>query len=440
MLAWLLLPYFNELASKNLEFPVSESWFIPVLFCSMLLIGLLAGLYPAFYLSSFKPIEILKGKLRRGSKSSGLQNGMVIFQFTVSVVLIIGALIVNRQMEFILNKRLGFDKEKVVLIQGTNTLEHRIKTFKNELKKLPEAKKATITDYYPVADTQRDKQAFWKDGRSGLDVSIGAQIWLVDHDYIETMGMNMVQGRSFTKEMASDSTSIIINEEMARQLGFENPLGERITNGLARNIIGVVEDFHFESVTDAIEPLAMVLGRRTNMIAVKINSGDIHSAMNSITKLWENFMPNQPIRYEFMDQRFAEMYDNVKRTGNVFTTFAALAIIIACLGLFALSAFMVEQRRKEIGIRKVLGATFSNLFQSLTTNFVKLIAIALVVALPLGWLAMKRWLENYEYGINVTWDVLVISGSMILIISLATISYEVIRAARMNPAETLHSE
>lgn len=440
LLAFLLLPSFNDLANKSLVFPITEWWFIPTILSSVLFVGFLAGLYPSFYLSSFRPIDVLKGKLAMGSKNSSLQSIMVIFQFGASVVLIIGAVIVNRQMSFILNKKMGFDKDRVVLIQGTNTLDEKIQTFKSELKKLPEVENATVTHYFPVADTKRDQNSIWKEGRRELDVSIGAQFWRVDQDYIETMGMEIIEGRNFNQNLASDSLSVIINRAMADELGFENPIGERITNGFVRNIIGVVENFHFSTVTEEIRPLCMAAGTRTSMTAVKLSNQDTKASMEAITKVWERFMPNQPIRYEFMDQRFIEMYDDVRRTGSVFTVFAVLAIVIACLGLFALSAFMVEQKRKEIGIRKVLGASFSNLFQSLTSNFLKLIAVSLVAAFPLGWYVMQRWLENYEYGISVTWDVLVISGGMILIISIATISYEIIRAVRMNPADTLHSE
>ncbi len=440
LIARVSLPYFNELANKSLTFPFDTIWFIPGLLASVLFIGFLAGIYPSFFLSSFKPIEVLKGKLSMGSKSSSLQGSMVIFQFAASVILIIGAVVVNRQMNFILNKKLGFNKDHIAIIQGTNTLEDRIDPFKEELKKLPQVKNATATHYFPVSNMKRDQNAVWIEGRQKIDIAVGAQFWRVDYDYIETMGMKVVQGRDFSREMASDSIAIIINQTMADQLGFDDPIGKRITNGYARNIIGIVEDFHFESVTDPIEPLAMVLGRRRQMIAVKVSSEDLQGTMASITDLWDSFMPNQPIRYEFMDQRFAEMYDDVKRTGIVFTSFAILAIVIACLGLFALSAFMVEQKRKEIGIRKVLGATFRNLFHSLSSNFLKLITISLIVAFPLGWYTMKRWLENYEYGIEVTWEILAISGLTILIISIATISYEIVRAVRVNPAETLHSE
>lgn len=439
-IAILALPFFNQMADKSLIIPWTEWWFIPSLLLSISIIGIIAGLYPAFYLSKFRPIEVLKGKLSMGSKNSSLQGGMVVFQFVASVVLIIGALVVNRQMGYILNANLGFDKDQIVMIQGTYSLGDRLPVFKNELSALPEVKDMTSTSYFPVTGTSRDQNEFWNEGKVNIDAGVGAQVWRVDDHYINTLGMDIIEGRNFSLELASDSNAMIVNQSFAEKLGLENPLGKRITNGRLWNIVGVVEDFHFESITGEIRPLCMIPGTIQSVTAVKINSDNMLSSMKNIIGIWDKMAPNQSIRYEFMDDTFAAMYNNVKKTGQVFTIFATLAIVIACLGLFALSAFMIEQKRKEIGIRKVLGASYGNLFQSLTSNFLKLIALSFLLSFPLGWYAMKSWLESYKYGIDLTWDLLLISGAIILIISIMTISYEIVRAVRMNPADTLHSE
>lgn len=440
LLATLILPFFNQMADKSLSIPWTDWWFVPSLLLSISVIGILAGLYPSFYLSKFRPIEVLKGKLSLGNKNSFVQGGMVVFQFVASVVLIIGALVVNRQMGFILNSNLGFDKDQIVMIQGTFSLGDRLPTFRNELAALPEVKDMTSTSYFPVAGTSRDQNEFWNEGRVNIDAGVGAQIWRVDDRYIPTLGMNVLEGRNFSQELASDSNAMVINQAFAEVLGLKEPLGKRITNGGLWNIVGVVENFHFESITGEVRPLSMVPANNPSVTAVKINSDDLLGSMNEIIEIWDKMVPNQSIRYEFMDESFAAMYRNVKKTGEVFTVFATLAIVIACLGLFALTAFMIEQKRKEIGIRKVLGASSTNLFQALTSNFFKLIALSFVIAFPAGWYVMQGWLEDYEYGITLTWDLLLISGLIILVISILTISYEIVRALKMNPADTLHSE
>ena len=440
LLAILALPFFNEMADKSLVIPWTEWWFIPSLLISISIVGILAGLYPAFHLSKFRPIEVLKGKLSMGSKNSSLQGGMVIFQFVASVILIIGALVVNRQMGYILNSNLGFDRDQIVMIQGTYALGDQLPAFKNELSALPEVKSMTSTSYFPVNGTNRDMGEFWKEGRKNIDAGVSAQTWGVDDQYVSTLGMEIIEGRNFSQELASDSNAMIVNQVFAQKLGLKDPVGKRLINRRIWNIVGVVKDFHYESITGEISPLCLVPRTITSTTAVKVNTDNMLSSMNSIIAVWDKMAPNQSIRYEFMDETFAAMYNNVKKTGQVFTVFATLAIAIACLGLFALSAFMVEQKRKEIGIRKVLGASFSNLFQSLTSKFLKLIALSLVLSFPIGWYAMKGWLENYKYGIDLTWDLLLISGAIILLISVATISYEIIRAVRMNPADTLHAE
>jgi putative ABC transport system permease protein len=439
-LAWLLLPYFNLLSAKSIEFPWNQWQLFPVLMVSSLVVGILAGLYPAFYLSSFNPASVLKGNVSRGSKSSTMRSSLVVFQFTTSVVLIIATFIIYRQVEYILNKKVGFDKDQVILIQGTSTLDKKIKTFKDELLQLSQVKSVTVSDYLPIRGTKRNGNGFWNEGKDNVDHSVGSQIWRVDYDYIKTLGMKIVDGRNFSENMASDSSGIIINQTMAKKLGLVDPVGKRIQNNRVWNVVGVVEDFHFESLRDQIGPLCFVLGNNSNIVSVKVNTASMTSVIQSIDGIWKKFSPHQPIRFTFLDESFAGMYDDVQRMGRIFISAACLAVIVACLGLFALSAFMVEQRSKEISIRLVLGASLNTIFNMLTFNFLKLVAISIAVAVPIAWYVMHNWLQNFTYRTEITWDVFVIAGSLSLLIALLTISYQSIRAAFVNPVENLKTE
>ena len=442
LIALTAMPWFNELANKSLSFPWQEWWLAPLLLSFIISISVLAGLYPSFYLSAFKPIDVLKGKLSRGSKNSYLQGSMVVFQFTTSIVLIICTMVTFQQMDFILNTKIGFDKEQIVMVQGTNTLENQQKTFIDELKRLSVVKNATATDYYPVSKMRRDQNGFWKEGEVKEKPNIGAQIWRVDEGYLNTMGMKLKEGRNFSPDIASDSTSIIINESMAKELGLENPIGERITNDFQPtfHVIGVVEDFHFESMKQEIGSLCLAYDDFGSIVSVKVKSNDMGNTLTSMEQVWNDFMPNQQFRYTFLDDQYAQMYDGIRRTSRVFTIFSGLAIIIACLGLFALSAYMVEQRSKEISIRKVLGASLTSIFGLLTISFVRYVLIAITVAVPLGWYLMNEWLTNYTYRIEMGWGVFVVSGVVALLIAILTISSESIKAGMVNPANKLKSE
>ena len=254
--------------------------------------------------------------------------------------------------------------------------------------------------------------------------------------------MQLLEGRSFSTELASDSTAIIINQALSKKLGLENPIGERIHfwNSPTYHIIGVLEDFYFNSIKESVKPLALIFGEGGSIVSVKVKTEDMSTTLTSISKLWKEFMPSQPIRYNFLDESYARMYKDVEKTGKIFTTFAILAVVVACLGLFALSAYMVEQRSKEISIRKVLGASLGGIFNLLTINFIRLVLIAFAIAIPLGWYAMNKWLENYENRVDITWDIFMVSGIMALIIALLTISTESIKAAMVNPANRLRSE
>ena len=441
-LAWLALPFFNILADAFLSIPWSSIWFIPLLLASALLIGMLSGIYPAFYLTRFRPIEVLKGQLNGGNKNSTLRSGMVVFQFTATVILIIGAMVTHQQFQFLMNKSLGYEKDQVVNIIGMDTMDESAKDgFKEELLKLSLVKSATLSDYLPVKGSFIQNRGFWIAERRQLDNGLEAARWAVDEDYLTTMGMEIHQGRNFVSG-SSDDKSIIINESMARELGLEEPIGVRVIDmfDLQYHIVGVVKDFYFESLLDEVRPLAMVVGKGKTTLSVKVNSADMELAMASITDVWDNFNSNQNLRYSFMNQRFEQMYDGFQRAKIIFLSFAVLSILIACLGLFALSIYMVEQRGKEISVRKVLGASMGSIFSLLTFDFVKLVLIAIVLAIPLAWYLMDYLLRDMANRIELSWLVFALGGVIAIAIAIGTISFESIKAAMLNPAKRLRSE
>jgi putative ABC transport system permease protein len=443
LLAALLLPYFNMLSAKSLVIPLTE-WrrVLPLLVFASVIVGILAGLYPAFYLSSFKPVSTLKGRMSRESKSYNMRSALVVFQFTVSIILISGTFIIYRQVDYILNKNVGFDKEQVLLLQGANTLGNQVTTFKNELLRLPKVKNVSISDYLPVAGTKRNGNLFRNEGNIGDGGFSAGQFWQVDRDYIKTMGMNIVQGRDFAANMPTDSKAAIINQTMAKELGLTDPIDKRITNGGGNvlTIVGVVEDFHFESLKENIRGVCLALGNSPNIVSVKVSASDMSAAIKSINGVWNKFSVNQPIRYSFLDESFTKMYSDVQRMARIFSAFALLAIVVACLGLFALSSFMIEQRTKEIGIRKVNGARSIEVTISLNNDFLIWVAIAFVIATPVAWFGMHKWLENFAYKTELSWWIFTLSGALALGIALLTVSWQSWKAATRNPVEALRYE
>lgn len=443
IVAWLLLPYFNSMAARSLTMPWLEWWFVPVILLATLIVGTLAGLYPAFYLSGFRPVQVLKGTISTGSKSSVLRNSLVVFQFAASIILIISTVVIYNQMHFILNRKVGFDKDQVMVLQGTNTLgDQHIKNFKAELTKIAAVKSASISDYLPVSGTARNGNAFFKEGRDKLDPAVLGQFWQIDDTYLETQGIKLLEGRNFSYSMADDTAgkTLIINQTMARQLGLKNPVGARIYDYGVYTVVGVIQDFNFESMRGEIGPMAMRFGLSNAIMTVKLRGGDLQRAITDITALWKKYSPNQPIRYTFLDEDFANMYADITRTGKIFTSFALLAIIIACLGLFALSAFLAEQRSKEIGIRKVLGASVQGITTLLSVDFIKLVLLAILIASPIAWWAMHQWLQDFAYRISISWWTFALAGFGAVLIALVTVSFQSVKAALANPVKSIRSE
>jgi putative ABC transport system permease protein len=447
-LAWLFLPMFDRMTDTKLQMPWAEWWWLPSIILTAVGVGLLAGWYPAVYLSRFRPVEVLKGSLNSGGRRSGLRSVLVVFQFTTSVILIVCTMVVYRQMRFILNREMGYDKDQVMLIQGTGTIDtadyphYRLRAFKNELLGLSGVKNVSISDFLPVTGGKRNQNSFWKDGRSKIDPRIGAQNWYGDPDYFATLGMRIVKGRSFLRDMASDSSAVIINEMMASKLGWADPLGKLIDWGgsYKMHIIGVVADFNFESVRDSIGPLVIHRGDWATIVAVKTNTKDMAGLIREVAGIWKRYEPQQGLRYTFLDESYARMYADVQRTQSMFTCLSTLAIVIACLGLFALSAYMAERRRKEVGIRKVLGATVAQVTGLLTREFVVLVFISIVIATPVAYWGMQVWLRDYTYRIGLGWWVFVAAAVMVIGIALLTMGVQAVKAAMANPAGSLRAE
>jgi putative ABC transport system permease protein len=286
----------------------------------------------------------------------------------------------------------------------------------------------SVSDYLPVDGTKRNGNTFWNEGKIKAESGVDTQFWVVDDSYLQTMGMKLISGRNFSFDMPSDSQAVIINRTMASRLNLKDPIGKRITNCNLFAVVGVIEDFNFESMRNKIEPVCLKLGTSPSIVSIKVTAADMSNLLSSITATWKKFAPAQPLRYSFLDDKFASMYADIQRMGRISTSFSILAIIIASLGLFALSAFMAEQRSKEIGVRKVLGASISNLASLLSKDFLKLVVIAMVIASPIAWWAMNKWLQDFVYRINISWWIFLFAGGSAVVIALLTVSFQAIKA------------
>jgi putative ABC transport system permease protein len=452
-LAYLLLPTFNTLAQQSLEIPFNDAAFVVLLISASLVVGLLAGLYPSFFLSAFKPIQVLKGKVALGMKSGTVRGVLVVFQFMISIFLVIGTIAVQKQLAFIQNKKLGYDKDQVIVVHNTETLSKQQEAFKNEMLRNPVITSASVSGYIPISGWARMEQSFWRKGEQpSQENHVSMQCWAVDRDYVPTMGMEIKQGRNFSPDFPSDSTAIIINESAVKHFGFKEPVGEEIMTfafepdsfearkHTTATVIGVVEDFHFESLKENITPLSLRLGHSNWSMAVRFQSENTAEVVDHLKKTWNAFNPEKPFEFNFLDEAFGNMYASEKRLGSIFGIFAGLAIVIACLGLFALTAFTAEQRTKEIGIRKVLGASVSSIVYLLSKEFAKLILIAFVLSAPLAWFAVEWWLKNYTYKIEIGFVVYLMAGALAFVVAWLTMSYQSIKAATANPVTSLRNE
>lgn len=434
--AWALLPWFNQVSGKNLIITAQILfWLVPSLLIIVMVVGILAGSYPAFFLSAFQPVDVLKGRLSAGFKGSALRSFLVVFQFAISIFLIIGTLVVYNQLAYIKNKDLGFNRNQVLIIKNVTAVNNP-KVLQGQLKQLPGVLNTTLTQYLPTAHISALNYV-----SAGTVKNIETQFWPVDADYMNTMGMKLVQGRNFNEQFLTDSSSVIINQTMAKMINYNGDPAAKISAGKDYKIIGVVKDFNFSSLRDNITPLVLVMRRDWFVsLSVRLNTGNLPALMQQIENKWRALVPGQQFEYSFMDDDFTALYDNEQRMGKLFMIFTTLAIIIACLGLFGLAAYSAEQRNREIGIRKVLGAGVTTLVAMLSKDFVKLVLIAIAIATPLAWLIMQKWLQGFAYRTNIQWWVFVFTGMGALVIAFATISFQSVKAALANPVKSLKSE
>ena len=444
----LCLPYYNNLINNQLSLAYINNWYIvPGLIGLGLIISVLAGSYPAFFLASFRPVAVLSGPLKSGSGGKILRRILVVVQMTVSVIIILATLIVYKQVNYMLNKDLGFNKEQLLVIRRAGALGDKQLTFIDEAKKLAGVK--NISHSSAVPGHSNNNNGYWMEGQSG-DKSYLMQTNWIDYDYPETYQLSIADGRFFSENFVSDSGTCVINESAVKQFGLEDPFkvrfmqpGDEPQQWTYLQVIGVVKDFHYESLHERIYPHVFVLYPdqwNWGYISLRLNPGDIQNTVLQVEKLWQQFTDNDPLVYFFMDKDFERLYSEEKRTGMLALLFSVLAILIACLGLFGLTSFTAEQRTKEIGIRKVNGAKEIHILKLLTKEVAILVFIATLIAWPITYYAMKSWLQNFHFRINLSPSEFIISLLITLVIALLTISYRALRAANINPADALRYE
>lgn len=441
-LVWLLLPAFNYLAGKELAIRLFDGKLVFILIGIALITGFIAGSYPALFLSGFQPIKALKGQMKLGGKGDLLfRNTLVVLQFVVSIVLLIGTAVVYRQLNYIKNMNLGYEKSNLLYVPMKGDIWNRQTAYKSELEQNPLTANFTITNDLPTNLTSGTINVQWEGKDPNAQVVIPSLS--VSERFFEVFQMKIISGRGFSKDFRGDSSNYVINEKLAKMMGLTaaTAVGKPLAMWDKRGtVIGVVKDFNFKPIQQAIEPIILEPNRWGGVVAVRTQPGKTEATIKALEKINTRLNPGFPFSYSFLDQDLANLYRGEQQLGSLFNLFAILATFISCLGLYGLSAYMAEQRFKEIGVRKVLGASVLSVVRLLSIRFMRLIFIAILIAVPLSWYAIHSWLNDFAYHINLSWVVFVIGSIAALVIALLTISYESIKAAIANPVDSLRSE
>jgi putative ABC transport system permease protein len=453
ILMWLLLPVFNRMWGKDLSLqPFIEPVRLGLLLLFGVIVGLVAGIYPAFVLSSFQPIKVLKGKFKSNRYGTALRNVLVDSQFVISIVLIVCTITVNRQMQYMLGDRLGFRQDHIIEIEGTEAVGNQTNSFRNQLAGIAGVDMVSVTNTLPGGSGffGTTFQPY------GAKQSVTGRGILVDDRFAATLGLEMKEGRFFSQDFPTDSLAIVLNEKAVAALGLKEPaVGSRLTspdgifntpNGPPHvyTVIGVVRDFNYQTLHQAIAPLFFADIARfrdvPTLTAVRVKGDEFGATLAAIERIWRQFVPDRPFQYSFLDQQVADQYKSEQTIRRVFTVFSALAIFIACIGLFGLVAYATQQRLREVSIRKVLGAGTGTIARMLSVDFLRLVTISALVAFPLAWLAMHSWLQGFVYRVSLSWWIFVLAWALSLAITLLTTGYQAVRAAMTNPVKVLRSE
>lgn len=446
-LVYLAMPFFKAFVDLPLSLhPMDNNWLLPGIIAVGLITGILSGVYPAFFLSAFEPIAVLKGKFVQGKNKFGLRSGLVVFQFGISILLTISTLVVYQQLSFIQNKQLGYQKEQVVVLPNIGQLGNNWPVFKQQLEQDTRVQSVSNSGYLPAGDSFGNN--FFVAPEENDKQMTKTLRYDVDEKYLATLGMKLVSGRNFSSEYGSDSTSIILNETAAKALGWEQEaLGHTVHytqksgQSVRYQVIGVVKDFHFRSLHEAITPLVMVWNKSNNgNLIVKANARDISGLLTNAKANWESLSPSEPFTYSFLEERFEQTYKSEQKTGLMLAIFAGLTIFVACLGLFGLAMFTTMQRAKEIGVRKVLGASATSVVALLSIDFLKLVFLGLVIAAPVAYYCMNLWLSDFAYHIDMQWWIFATAGLVAVVVAFLTVAGQAMKAAVKNPVDALKSE
>jgi putative ABC transport system permease protein len=442
ILVEIFLPSFNGFSGKSLQMDYFGNFMtLTVLLFLILVVGFFAGSYPAFYLSSFRPVKVLRGKTN--SKSSWFRSSLVVFQFAVTIILFISTLVVYNQMKFVQEKNLGFNKENVLVIERAWSLGNHTQTFKDDILQNSNVISASNTNNLPGNVFE---QAVFKSEDEPGSQQFPLALMAAGYEFDKTLGLSLSYGRYFSRDIKSDSSAIVLNENAVKLMNLKNPVGKRILlsgpNGnIPFIIIGVLKDFHFESLHQKIKPLAIFINKgQTSFLPVRIRSKNIPATISFIKEKWQKQVPSKPFEYYFLDENFNRLYQAEQKTGEIFTAFSFLALLIACLGLLGLTAFTIERKIKEISIRKVLGASIFTVVLIISNKFLKWVLISNFIAWPAAYFFMNNWLHNFAYRIEMSWWMFAVSGGTALLIALLTISVQAVKAATSNPIENLRYE
>ncbi len=447
-LTWLVLPWLNKLSGQELSISILMNWkiILPILLVPFI-VGILSGIYPALFLSSFQPIKVLKGFMKAGGANISFRKILVVVQFSISIILIIATAIVFQQLRYMQNKSLGYNKDHVVNLANTPALNDKFESFRTELLSNSAVQIVARSSRIPTGRLLDAMGSKINNGDSLAPTKADIKFVVADENFVPAYSIKTVAGRNFSKDFTTDTAAYLINEAAVKALGLksnEAALGKQFKyGGRDGRIVGVINDFHFESLHQRILPIVFFMPTGTGNygnLSIKIAGNDVAGALAHIENTWKKFLPEVPYDYSFLDGRFEKLYESENKQGTIFTVFAFIAIFIACLGLLGLSAFAISQRVKEIGIRKVLGANVGNIVGLLSKDFLKLVLIAAIIAFPLAWFAMSKWLEDFAYRINIPWWIFIVAGMIAAVVAFATISFQAMKAANANPVKSLRTE